>query len=144
VPAGTYGFFTLWNASTGNTSNYRGYIPFGGASAVKGFGTVDSGGVTNDLITSNAHGLSAGDRVIFFNVFAESLPAGLTEGAAYFVIATGLTTDAFKISDTSGGSARDITGQGEVFFQRVVPEVFGAQGQVTVAASALVLDATTM
>src|SRR5690242_8587228 len=33
VPAGTYGYFTLWNASTGNTNNYKGFIPFGGASA---------------------------------------------------------------------------------------------------------------
>lgn len=142
VPAGTYGFFTLWNANLGNTSNYRGYIPFGGASAIKGFGTVDSTDVTNNTITSNGHGLANGDRVIFFNVFAETIPTGITEGGAYFVV--GAATDTFQISLTLGGAAVDLTGQGEVFFQRVVPEVFGAQGQITVAASALVLDATTM
>lgn len=142
VPAGTYGFFTYWNASSGNTNNYRGYAPFGGASAVKGFGVCDATDVTNNTITSNGHGLSNGDRVIVFNVFAESLPAGLTEGAAYFVV--GAATDTFQVSNSSGGAAIDITGQGELFFQRVIPEVFGAQGQITVAINALSLDATAM
>jgi hypothetical protein len=36
----------------------------------------------------------------------------------------------------------NLTGQGELFWQTVVPETFGSQGQVTVAAGALVLDAT--
>jgi hypothetical protein len=49
VPPGTYGFFTYWNALTGNTNNYRGYAPFGGAAAIKGFGTVDTT-LTNDQI----------------------------------------------------------------------------------------------
>jgi hypothetical protein len=142
VPAGTYGFFTYWNANTGNTNNYRGYAPFGGAAAIKGFGTVDSADVTANTITSNAHGLVNTDRVILFNVFSESIPAGITEGGAYFVV--GATTDTFQISLTSGGAAVDITGQGEVFFQKVIPEVFGAQGQITVAANALTLDATAM
>lgn len=140
VPAGTYGFFTFWNASTGNTSNFRGYAPFGGS--VKGFGEVDSTGVTNDTITSSGHGLTTDDRVMVFNVFSESLPTGLTEGTIYFVLASGLTADVFKVATTSGGSAINITGQGELFFQKVVPEVFGAQGQITAAIGALVLDVT--
>ncbi len=131
VPANTYGFFGMW-----------GYIPFGGASAIKGFGTVNAAGVTGDLITSGAHGLVNTDRVLFFNVFAESLPGGITEGAAYFVV--GGTTDTFQIALTSGGAAVDLTSVGELYFQKVVPEVFAAQGQITVAAGALVLDATTM
>lgn len=142
VPAGTYGFFGLYNASTGNTNNFRGYIPFGGATAIKGFCTVDAADVTANTITSAAHGLVNTDRVIFYNVFAESLPAGITEGGAYFVV--GATTDTFQISLTSGGAAVDLTGIGEAYFQKVVPEVFGAQGQITVAAAALVLDATAM
>ncbi len=140
VPAGTYGFFGYFNASTGNTNNYRGYAPFGGS--VKGFATVDSAGVTADAIQSSAHGLANGDRVMVFNVFAETLPAGLTEGTIYYVV--GATTNTFQVSTTSGGSAVDITGQGEMFFQKVVAEVFGAQGQITVAIGALVLDATAM
>jgi hypothetical protein len=144
VPAGTYGFFTLWNASSGNLSgNYQGYIPFGGASAVKGFFSTDTN-LANDQLFSVAHGLADGDRVMLFNVFAEALPTGLAEGTIYFVV--GSATNTFKVSLTSGGAAVDITalGGGEGYFQKVVPEVFGAQGQITVAASALVLDATTM
>lgn len=140
VPAGTYGFFTYWNASSGNTSNFRGYAPFGGS--VKGFGEVDSTGVTNDTITSSGHGLTTDDRVMLFNVFSESIPTGLTEGTIYFVLASGLTADVFKVATTSGGSAINITAQGELFFQKVVPEIFGAQGQITAAIGALVLDVT--
>jgi hypothetical protein len=143
VPAGTYGFFGLFNASTGNTGNYKGYIPFGGASALKGFGTVDAT-LTSDQLFSRAHGMADGDRVILYNVFAETLPTGLTEGTVYFVVNS--TTDSFKVSTTSGGAAVDITalGGGEFYWQRVVPEVFAAQGQITVAVGALVLDATAM
>lgn len=139
VPAGTYAFLTFWNASTGNTgTEYRGYAPINGST--KGFGEVASTDVTNDTITSSGHGLSNGDRVMVFNVFAESLPAGLTEGAVYFVVSA--ATDTFKVSSTSGGSAIDITGQGECYFQKVIPEVFASQGQITVAVGALTLDLT--
>lgn len=141
VPAGTYGFFTFWNASTGNTNNYRGYAPFGGST--KGFFSVDTT-LSNDQLFSVAHGLADNDRVMLFNVFAETLPTGLTEGTVYYVVSS--ATNTFKVSTTQGGSAVDITavGGGEGFFQKVVPEVFGAQGQITVAASALTLDATGM
>lgn len=141
VPAGTYAYFGLFNASTGNTSNFRGYIPFGGASALKGFFSVDTS-LGNDQLFSVGHGMSDTDRVIVYNVFSETLPTGLTEGTLYFVVSS--ATNTFKLSLTSGGSAVDITavGGGEGYWQRVVPEVFAAQGQITVAASALVLDAT--
>lgn len=141
VPAGTYGFLTYWNASTGNSgTQYRGYAPINGS--VKGFGTVDSAGVTADAIQSAAHGLVDNDRVMVFNVFAESLPTGLTEGTVYHVVSA--ATDTFEVSTTQGGASVNITGQGELFFQKVVPETFGAQGQITIAAGALVLDATGM
>ena len=140
VPAGTYGFFTYFNHVSTNSGNYRGYAPFGGTP--KGFATCDAADVTANSITSSAHGLVNTDRVMVFNVFAETLPAGLTEGVVYFVV--GATTDTFQVSLTSGGAAVDITGIGELFFQKIIPEVFGAQGQITVAIGALVLDATAM
>lgn len=139
VPAATtvtaYGF---WSASTAGT--HYGYAPLNGT--VKGFGTVDANGVTNDLIVSNGHGVTTNDQVIVYNVFAESLPTGFTEGVIYFVIATGLTADAFKLSATLGGGALNLTGQGELYFQKVVPEVFSSAGQLTTAIGALDLDAT--
>lgn len=141
VPAGTYAFFGMYNASTGNTNNYRGFIPFGGATALKGFATVDTT-LTNDQFFSVAHGMADNDRVILSPVFGETIPTGLTDGAVYFVVASAANT--FKVSNTSGGAAVDITatGGGEIYWQRVVPEVFAAQGQVTVAANQLVLDIT--
>lgn len=143
VPAGSYGFFGLFNASTGNTNNYRGYIPFGGASAIKGFATADTT-LTNDQFLAPGHGMSDTDRVVLYNVFGGTIPVGLTEGTVYFVVSS--ATNTFKVSTTSGGAAVDITGlgNGQVFYQRAVPEVFASQGQITVAASALVLDATAM
>lgn len=140
VPAGTYGFFTLWNASSGNTGNFRGWIGFGGATPKKGFGTVDANDVTNDTITSNGHGLANADRVIAFNVVGETIPTGITEGAAYFVV--GSATDTFQISTTLGGAAVNLTAQGELYFEKIVPEIFAGQGQITAAIAALVLDAS--
>lgn len=143
VPAGTYGFFTYWNASTGNTgTEYRGYAVFGGATPKKGFGVVDATDVTNDTVTSNGHGLVNTDRVILFNVVGETIPTGITEGGCYFVV--GAATDTFQIALTSGGAAVNLTTQGEVYFEKVVPEVFAGQGQITAAIGALVLDASTI
>lgn len=141
VPAGTYGFLCFFNASTGNTNNYRGYTPMGGAAAVKGFFSVDTA-LANDQLFSVAHGLVDGDRVMVYNVFAETLSTGLTEGTVYFVV--GSATNTFKVSLTSGGTAVDITavGGGEGYYQKVVTETFNAQGQITIAVGALVLDAT--
>ncbi len=67
---------------------------------------------TADLITCPAHGFSADDRIIFEELEGLSLPTGITRGTRYFVLATGLVTDAFKVSTTSGGSALDITASG--------------------------------
>lgn len=140
VPAGTYAFLSYWNASTGNTNNFLGYGPFA-ATAVKGFASTDPT-LTNDQFFSDGHGLANADQIQLFNVFAETIPTGITEGTIYFVVSS--ATNTFKVSTTSGGAAVDITGLGggEVYFQKVVPEVFGGQGQITVAIGAIVLDAT--
>ncbi|MEU8279558.1 hypothetical protein ACFYOK_29420 [Microbispora bryophytorum] len=141
VPAGSYAFLTLWNAQTLNSgTQYLGHLPLNGT--VKGVATVDSSGVTSDAIQSAGHGLADNDRVMLFNVFSESLPGGLTEGTIYYVVSS--TTDTFKVSATSGGSAVNLSSQGEMYFQKVIPETFNAQGQITVAAGALVLDATAL
>jgi len=141
VPAGTYAFFGMYSASTGNSNNYRGYIPFGGSSALKGFASVDTT-LTNDRFFSVAAGISEKERVIISPVFGETIPTGLTDGAVYYVVSS--ATDTFKVSTTQGGGAIDITatGGGEVYWQRVIVETFAAQGQITVAANQLVMDLT--
>jgi hypothetical protein len=139
VPAGTYGFFCWFNASTGNTNNYRGYAPINGT--VRGFFTVDTT-LTNDQFLSPGHGLANTDRVMLFNAFGTALPTGVSEGTVYFVV--NVATDTFKVSTTSGGAAVDLTavGGGEGYFEKVIPETFASQGQLTIAASALTLDLT--
>jgi len=136
-----WGYFGYFNAVTGNTGNYRGYAPLGGATPLKGYGVVDPT-LTNDAIFSDGHGLANTDRVILYNVFGTALATGLTEGTAYFVVSA--ATDSFKVSLTSGGAAVDITalGGGELYWERVVPEVNASQGQITIAIGQLVLDLT--
>lgn len=55
-----------------------------------------------------AHGLAAGTPVKFATTGA--LPSGLVAGTTYYVLATGLTTDAFSVSATPGGAAITTTG----------------------------------
>lgn len=85
-----------------------------GASVIVHRGVIGSGpkvftADTADLFTSAAHGLATDDRVVFEAVEGLSLPTGVTEGVRYFVLATGLTADAFKVSTTSAGAALDVT-----------------------------------
>ena len=65
---------------------------------------------TTDLISRTAHTLGAGDRVRFTTT--TTLPAGLSLLTDYYVLASGLTANDFKVSTTNGGSAVDITDTG--------------------------------
>lgn len=53
-------------------------------------------------VTWTGHGLLAGQPVVFETTGA--LPTGLTAGTVYYVMSTGLTADAFKVSATKGGT----------------------------------------
>jgi hypothetical protein len=63
---------------------------------------------TPGVITSNNHNLIAGDTVQFTTTGA--LPTGLSANTDYYVISSGLTTNTFQVSATSGGSAINTTG----------------------------------
>lgn len=67
--------------------------------------TVDTG---TDLWTWTTHGLSAGDTVRFYTTGV--LPTGITANTTYYVIASGLTANAFKVATTLGGSAINMSG----------------------------------
>ena len=67
--------------------------------------TVDTGVPT---FAATCHGLLAGDKVVITG--GADVPCGLTPNSVYFVIATGLTPDAFKISTTVGGSSISVSG----------------------------------
>lgn len=63
-----------------------------------------------DLINSVAHGLVAGNVVQFAS--DGTLPAGMSANTDYFVLASGLTANAYKVSLTDGGATIDITDTG--------------------------------
>ena len=125
VPAGsTVRCIAEYDASTAGT--LKAWTP-AGASARRAV-SVDSAGVTANDIFSPAHGLAAGQSVLFWATIGAGLPTGLSEDTEYFVIAIGLTTDAFRVSTTLGGSAVDITAIGDGEVQKFTPEVFAGQG----------------
>lgn len=87
-------------------------LPFGFQRAGIGFAE-PSGAVTftasGNLVGLVAHGFKAGDEVIFSVI---NTTTGITINTKYYVIASGLTADAFKVSTTFGGSTVTLTGDG--------------------------------
>jgi len=84
-----------------------------------------------DTIAYTTHGLLAGDVLVYNNGGGTSA-TGLTSGTTYYVIASGLTANAFKVSATDGGTTVDITGQGNdaQFF-----EIFAVVNRATATAA---------
>lgn len=65
---------------------------------------------TSTFIVECGHGYTAGDRVVISPATTtSSLPCGINSTTLYYVIATGLTTTAFKLSATSGGASLTLT-----------------------------------
>jgi hypothetical protein len=106
-------FATIGTASSG-TGKIIGIATIGGASQI-------ASAATSDTITAYTHGLTTDDRLVFYPGYNVTLPTGITEGTVYFIRATGLTSDAFTISTTSGGAAVDVTGAAGAIFQKVTP-----------------------
>lgn len=92
---------------------------------------------TGDLITSPGHGYSAGDKVVFTAEYGGTLPTGLTGNTLYYVIASGLTSDAFKVSATLGGSALDLTAVGGGMVRKVEVRTVNNGDTVQFAAGAI-------
>jgi len=133
MPAATVVAWALFDAVTTGNCLWTGWF-----STVAGTAQVDAGtDVTNNDIESSAHGLTTDDRVVFEVLEAFTLPAGLTAGTLYFVLATGLATDSFRVSTTSGGSAVDITAGGQGMWRKVVPKTTNSGDTFRVSASAL-------
>lgn len=60
------------------------------------------------VFSATSHGLTAGDKISLTTTGA--LPTGLATNTDYYVIATGLTTNAFEVSATRGGAAVNTSG----------------------------------
>jgi hypothetical protein len=68
--------------------------------------TTPYGSASTDTLTCTAHGLTATTPIRFVSIGGG---AGITVGTTYYVIASGLTSSAFKVSTASGGSTIDVT-----------------------------------
>lgn len=114
--------------------NFLGMVPNGGG-VPEAFVVPD---IANDTLEAPAHGFSNGQTVVVWVVPGAPLPAPLVEGTIYSVISA--TTDDLQLSLTAGGAAINITVVGSGFLQRLVEEVFGAQGTHTVTTATMTLD----
>lgn len=56
----------------------------------------------------SCHGFSAGDKVVFTG--GTTVPCGLAINSVYYVISDGLTSDAFQVSVSDGGSSVTVSG----------------------------------
>jgi magnesium-transporting ATPase (P-type) len=74
--------------------------------------TLDSVSVVSGQATFNkaCHKLLAGDKVIITTDSGATVPCGLVRNSVYFVIASGLTGDTFKVSTTLSGSQISVSG----------------------------------
>jgi hypothetical protein len=77
-------------------------INFSATSEVTG----TTGTASTDLFTKTSHGLVAGDRITFSALTGGT---GLVTGTAYYIIATSLTANDFKVSALPGGTAVNFT-----------------------------------
>lgn len=66
---------------------------------------------TTNVISYVGHLLNAGDVVKYFHG-GGTAATGLTNNTTYYVISSGLTANAFKVSETDGGAEVDISGTG--------------------------------
>jgi hypothetical protein len=96
---------------------------------------------SSDLINITSHGYSAGDVVVLSGLTGGN---GLTAGNIYFVIATGLVSGAFSVSETASGTAVDITSDASALTANKLAEVTGgspayARKAIAFAAASLAL-----
>jgi hypothetical protein len=144
VPSGTtVQWFGLWDAVT--SGNFLGMMPLGAGSLLSAMVEVSTD-LTNNDIFSKAHGLVAGNRVVFWG----TLPTGLSREDAtngpYYVIATGLTTDSFRVANSAANyasnTAVDITGTAPYAFyvQRAIPQTTVTQDTISLASGSIDLS----
>lgn len=118
-PTGEVVGFSVWDSLTTGNCLWTSFL----TGAIKSF-TGDVG----DLVTCPSHGFVANDRVVFYDDGVGTLPTGISEATLYYVISSGLTTDAFKVSTTQGGSAVDITAVGQGVVAKVSPKTIANNG----------------
>lgn len=98
-----------FRAATRVKAPYAFKIEWGGVSAGKS-ASVTITNAAPAVITWTGHGLVAGSAVTFSTT--GTLPTGLVAGQTYYVLAAGLTANAFSVAETPGGAAVGTTAAG--------------------------------
>jgi hypothetical protein len=106
--------WSAWDAVSAGNCLWTGWL-----SLTSGLAEVRSGDLATDDVQSVAHGLVTDSRVVFEALEGLTIPAGITAGTLYFVLAVGLTTDTFRVSTTSGGGTLNITAAGSALWRLV-------------------------
>lgn len=101
-------------AAIDDCANYAFKVEWGAGCASQSTITI-SQGAPGVVTWPGGHALEAGSPVVF-SASGGSLPAGLTAGTAYYVLAAGLTPTTFSVSATPGGSAIATTSAGSGTF----------------------------
>lgn len=99
--------WSAWDAVSAGNCLWTGWL-----STISFPFTVESVDLATEDITVGNHGFVADDRVVFEVTEGTTIPTGLAAGTLYYVIATGLATDTFRVATTSGGAAVNITATG--------------------------------
>ena len=118
-----------------SAGNFLGMFPLGATKTLTGM-AIDAteNSAPADTLWVAGHGMTQDERVCFFEMDG-SLPTGIVEGTLYYVIGTP-TTNSLQISATEDGSALNITAAGSFIMSDAVPETFGSQGTLELAAGA--------
>lgn len=117
--ASTVAFIGFWDASS--SGNFGGMFPNGGAAPYT-FAASSS----NNVFTAAGSSYSNGQTVVIFATAGSTLPGGFTAGAVYYVVSA--STDTFKLSTSSGGTAVTVTADGSGIVAGITQETFGSAG----------------
>lgn len=141
VPTGTtVGWWGGWDAVTAGNFLFMQAL---GGQTYKGSMVETSTDLTNNDIFSDSHGYVADNRVVFWSMSGIALVSPLATGTIYWVIATGLATDSFRVSTTQGGSAVDLVTDQPIamFVQRCIPQTTVTQDVISLASASFDIGA---
>ena len=127
----TVEFIGFWDAST--SGNFQGMFPNSAGAAPYTF----SASASSNVFTAPGSSYSNGNTVVIFPTSGSTTPGGFTAGTVYYVVSA--SSDTFKLSATSGGSAITVTADGSGIVQAITPETFGSAGSFAVNASSITL-----
>jgi len=140
APCGAVGgavvkYWGLFDASTGGNLISYGPLVASGASWKIGMAADTS---TYD-ITARSHGMVADDPILVVKVYGgqATLPTGLAEGTTYYVVASGLATNVFRVSTSVGGATLAISNVGPFLFIKSASITVTSGGIPTIPAGAI-------